>query len=257
MPWPRRSNATSRKSCRSGLSYCLAQPEVILGPGVDEQDRRPVRVAPLADVQPHVAAPLHRVRLRSFCQPLTSSTSWVVVVGGSSPPHGVRASGERTYLRLARAVSSAGGILTGVSTTFVGRVRELEALERALEAARAGSGATVLVEGEAGIGKSRLVSEFARRARDAGVEVLVGRSIDLIGTELPFQPFMEALRPVGELRGAHAAGRVRGDARAAARPRGGGARHPGPRGRALGRYVDRSTWSCFSRTTLLSSGSCW
>ena len=53
--------------------------------------------------------------------------------------------------------------------------------------------------GEAGIGKTRLASELARRAREAGVEVLVGRSIDLVGTELPYQPLVEALRPVGAI----------------------------------------------------------
>ena len=80
---------------------------------------------------------------------------------------------------------------------FVGRGRELGQLERALDATRAGSGTTALVAGEAGIGKTRLVSELTRRARDAGFEVLLGRSIDLVGAELPYQPFVEALRPLG------------------------------------------------------------
>jgi DNA-binding CsgD family transcriptional regulator/tetratricopeptide (TPR) repeat protein len=86
------------------------------------------------------------------------------------------------------------------SETFVGRIRELGELERALAATAAGSGSTALVAGEAGIGKTRLASELGRRARDAGFEVLLGRSIDLVGTELPYQPFLEALRPLGELR---------------------------------------------------------
>jgi hypothetical protein len=80
---------------------------------------------------------------------------------------------------------------------FVGRAGELGRLERALEAARAGSGSAALVAGEAGIGKTRLASELAARARDAGFEVLLGRAIDLVGTELPYQPFLEALRPLG------------------------------------------------------------
>ena len=84
------------------------------------------------------------------------------------------------------------------SEVFVGRVRELGELERALDATQAGTGATVLVAGEAGIGKTRLASELVRRARVAGFEVLVGRSIDLVGTELPYQPFVEALRPLGD-----------------------------------------------------------
>ncbi len=88
----------------------------------------------------------------------------------------------------------------------MGRVRELEELERALDATRAGSGATVLVIGEAGIGKTRLASELASHARDAGFVVLVGRSIDLVGTELPYQPFVEALRPLAERRPVNTSG---------------------------------------------------
>jgi DNA-binding CsgD family transcriptional regulator/tetratricopeptide (TPR) repeat protein len=86
------------------------------------------------------------------------------------------------------------------SGVFVGRVLELRELEHALDAVRAGRGTTVLVAGDAGIGKTRLASELARRARESGFEVLIGRSIDLVGTELPYQPFVEALRPLGEPR---------------------------------------------------------
>ncbi len=79
---------------------------------------------------------------------------------------------------------------------FVGRTRELAELEQALADASAGSGAIVLVAGEAGIGKTRLAAELATRASNAGLDVLLGRSIDLVGTELPYQPFAEALRPL-------------------------------------------------------------
>jgi DNA-binding NarL/FixJ family response regulator len=81
---------------------------------------------------------------------------------------------------------------------FVGRRRELEELERVLAAVRAGNAATVLVAGEPGIGKTRLASELALRARDAGFDVLLGRSFDLVGAELPYGPFVEALRPLGK-----------------------------------------------------------
>jgi DNA-binding CsgD family transcriptional regulator/tetratricopeptide (TPR) repeat protein len=84
------------------------------------------------------------------------------------------------------------------SDVFVGRASELAELERALETAQAGAGGTVLVAGDAGIGKTRLAAELAGRARAAGFEVLLGRSIDLVGTELPYQPFVDALRPLGD-----------------------------------------------------------
>src|SRR6266700_7733446 len=80
---------------------------------------------------------------------------------------------------------------------FVGRAAELGTLEKALAAARAGRGAAILVTSEAGIGKTRLAAELTRHARAAGCQTLLGRSIDLVGTELPYQPFAEALRPLG------------------------------------------------------------
>jgi DNA-binding SARP family transcriptional activator/pimeloyl-ACP methyl ester carboxylesterase/tetratricopeptide (TPR) repeat protein len=79
---------------------------------------------------------------------------------------------------------------------LVGRAAEIEELEHLLRRARSGTGSTVLVAGEAGIGKTRLVSELAAHARTETCETLVGRSLDLVGTELPYQPFVEALRPL-------------------------------------------------------------
>ncbi|TMR07853.1 helix-turn-helix transcriptional regulator [Nonomuraea turkmeniaca] len=79
-----------------------------------------------------------------------------------------------------------------VSPLFVGRARELSVLGDALARARAGMPSTVLVGGEAGVGKTRLVGEFIDRADDA--MVLVGGCLEL-GTEgLPFAPFTAVLR---------------------------------------------------------------
>jgi DNA-binding NarL/FixJ family response regulator len=87
----------------------------------------------------------------------------------------------------------------GSSTArLVGRASELELLEDALRAADV-RGSTVLVAGDAGVGKTRLVSELADRARGTGATVLSGRCIDLVGAGLPYLPFVEALRPVGGL----------------------------------------------------------
>ena len=89
-------------------------------------------------------------------------------------------------------------MVTGSASTFVGRARELAEFERALDAARAGRGAAVLLGGDAGIGKTRLASEVARRAKASGFVVLLGHCLDLAGTELPYHPFVEALRPFGQ-----------------------------------------------------------
>jgi DNA-binding CsgD family transcriptional regulator/tetratricopeptide (TPR) repeat protein len=80
------------------------------------------------------------------------------------------------------------------SPTFVGRAAELELLDGAWRRAAAGASAVVVVGGEAGVGKTRLVDEFARRCRDEDVRVLVGGCIELGEEGVPFAPVIEALR---------------------------------------------------------------
>ncbi len=77
---------------------------------------------------------------------------------------------------------------------FVGRVVALERLTAALAAAGAGRGSTVLVSGEAGIGKSRVAAELSARARGQGWLVLAGRCIDHMGAGVPYLPISEAIR---------------------------------------------------------------
>ncbi|WP_207946868.1 ATP-binding protein [Actinomadura sp. 7K507] len=80
------------------------------------------------------------------------------------------------------------------SPVLVGRVQESAALDDAFHAARNGSASAVLLGGEAGVGKTRLVGEFAGRARAEGARFLGGGCLEL-GTEgLPFAPFTAALR---------------------------------------------------------------
>ncbi|MCB9548272.1 MAG: AAA family ATPase [Myxococcales bacterium] len=62
-------------------------------------------------------------------------------------------------------------------TAIVGRAAELDLLSRGLQAlVRAGDDATVVVEGEAGIGKSRLVAEAVAKASELGVRVLTAEA---------------------------------------------------------------------------------
>ena len=80
----------------------------------------------------------------------------------------------------------------GVSSPVtVGREPELEILRRAIEEARAGRPRVVVVSGEAGIGKTRLVAEAASRAPD--VRVARGSGLAL-GSSIPYLPFAEMLR---------------------------------------------------------------
>jgi DNA-binding CsgD family transcriptional regulator len=62
-------------------------------------------------------------------------------------------------------------------------------------AVEAASGA-VVVAGDAGVGKSRLVAELERRARADGKLVLIGECLDVTEGELPYAPIVAALRPV-------------------------------------------------------------
>jgi class 3 adenylate cyclase len=82
------------------------------------------------------------------------------------------------------------------SPVFVGRTAEMAAFDRLLDRAVAGEGGALLVAGEAGMGKSRLVSEFERRARQIDALVLVGECVELAEGELAFAPIVSALRPV-------------------------------------------------------------
>jgi predicted ATPase len=63
---------------------------------------------------------------------------------------------------------------SSASGVFVGRAHALEELDAALDAAAAGRGSLVLVSGDPGIGKTRLVGELAGRARSRGILVLRG-----------------------------------------------------------------------------------
>ncbi|WP_331461035.1 ATP-binding protein [Micromonospora tarapacensis] len=81
------------------------------------------------------------------------------------------------------------------STVLVGRQSELTRLGEALARTRAGEPATVLVGGEAGVGKTRLLEEFGRSAGDSA-RVLVGQCLELGEAGLPFAPFAAALRAV-------------------------------------------------------------
>ena len=80
-------------------------------------------------------------------------------------------------------------------TRFVGRDRELAALEAALVDATRGSSRVVGIVAEPGLGKSRLCHEFAQRCRDRGVDVFAAHALAHTRT-VPFVPVLEMLRAV-------------------------------------------------------------
>lgn len=82
--------------------------------------------------------------------------------------------------------------LAGAGFPFAGRAKELAELGQAWEDTIAGNRRFVLIQGEGGIGKTRLAAEFAASIHVPDVVVLYGRSET--DREIPYQPFAEALR---------------------------------------------------------------
>jgi len=79
---------------------------------------------------------------------------------------------------------------------LVGRAEELARLMVHVDRAVEGRPSAVLVAGDAGVGKTRLLDELSRRAGERGVRVLTGHCVDLGDVGLPYLPFVDLLRPV-------------------------------------------------------------
>ena len=77
--------------------------------------------------------------------------------------------------------------------SLVGRDGQWHALAATWRAVAAGSGRVTLLEGEAGVGKTRLAEDFLRWVRAEGGTVLRGRGYDPT-TGIPYGPVVEALR---------------------------------------------------------------
>jgi DNA-binding CsgD family transcriptional regulator/tetratricopeptide (TPR) repeat protein len=82
----------------------------------------------------------------------------------------------------------------GAHCPLVGRAEELARLSAlvGIESAEPGDSA-VLLAGDAGVGKTRLLAELRDRAQDAGWRVLVGHCLDFGDSALPYLPFSEAI----------------------------------------------------------------
>ncbi|MGH2941234.1 MAG: ATP-binding protein [Solirubrobacteraceae bacterium] len=101
--------------------------------------------------------------------------------------------GARRVRTPAVVLPLAGSLRGAPSVAFVGRDVELARLRERWKDAAAGRRAAVIVGGEAGIGKTRLARELACTVHGEGALVLYGRCDE--GLAVPYQPFVEALRP--------------------------------------------------------------
>lgn len=119
----------------------------------------------------------------------TEPSSAVVLPGDTTPatPHQLLHV-SKSRLRSESAARSQG-------TPFVGRARERAMLVEHVEDACAGRGRFTVLVGEAGAGKSRLLSELRDIAAGQSLRIIAGRC-DAYGGSTPFLPFVDAAHDV-------------------------------------------------------------
>ncbi|MFC1859015.1 adenylate/guanylate cyclase domain-containing protein [Thermodesulfobacteriota bacterium] len=84
-------------------------------------------------------------------------------------------------------------------TRFVGREKEMDALQEAFEKARSGRGQVVGIVGEAGVGKSRLLLELQKALLEGTYTYLEGRCLHY-GGAMPLLPILDILRSYFEVK---------------------------------------------------------
>jgi len=90
-------------------------------------------------------------------------------------------------------MGNASSSATVASRPFAGRVAEQRLLDETLSASAEGIPAAVLVHGEAGVGKTRLVRQATEKYRTSGHEVLWGTCVHFGEASVPFAPVVQAL----------------------------------------------------------------
>ncbi|HEY3066056.1 MAG TPA: AAA family ATPase [Methylomirabilota bacterium] len=111
---------------------------------------------------------------------------YLTLLQGESEPVSAPVASSPLRSRRARAGAVA-------EVPLIGRTDEVRALVEALESAAAADGGLVVISGEAGIGKTRLLAELPTLARYRGVRVLLGHCHQSEQV-LPFRPLVEAVR---------------------------------------------------------------
>ena len=106
---------------------------------------------------------------------------------------GPRTNPAAAGLAIRAGEGNAGVVSVSRSPVLVGRRAELATALSLVDAAARGRGSALLITGEAGVGKSRLVEEMRGRAATAGMAVCVGRSVEGGGT---YRALTGALAPL-------------------------------------------------------------
>ncbi|HEY5940068.1 MAG TPA: AAA family ATPase, partial [Gemmatimonadales bacterium] len=116
------------------------------------------------------------------CEPSRTLLNLAHRVETDAPPANARPVTDEWYARAPSFESS-----------LIGREDEWAALVKGWKAARQGIGRIVLIQGEAGVGKSRLAEEFLRWIVAQGGTVLRGHGYD-VRAGIPYEPVVEVLR---------------------------------------------------------------
>ena len=114
-------------------------------------------------------------------------------VGPSAETNVLFAEIETGALDGVAAQEDRGGTLVGLMPVVVGRDAELASVAALLDLLGEGRGASLMVEGPAGIGKTRLLHEVLQRARARGYRVAYGSARAKEG-RFPYAPLTDALR---------------------------------------------------------------
>lgn len=90
--------------------------------------------------------------------------------------------------------------LPTTSPTMIGRASDLRALQAVFDAVAAGESRSVVLSGEAGIGKTRLLTEFTRSVRSSAL-VVTGQCVDLGDVAAPYAPVLGLMKDLVAQRG--------------------------------------------------------
>jgi DNA-binding SARP family transcriptional activator len=123
-----------------------------------------------------------RLLKETGCEPSRSLFNLVRRVEADASPINSRPITDEWYARAPSFESS-----------LIGRKEEWDSLLRIWKTVRRGAGQIVLIEGEPGVGKSRLAEEFVRWVVTDGASVLRGHGSDIRGG-IPYEPVVELLR---------------------------------------------------------------
>jgi class 3 adenylate cyclase/tetratricopeptide (TPR) repeat protein len=184
----------TRLEARVGVNTGLAVVRLDVAPGTGEGFLTGDAVNTAARLQ--AAAPPMGVVVGELTHRLTASAFVFVEM----PPLSLKGKSARVRPWRARepAARAARHAAPRTPTPMVGRKRELAEGTAAIEQLRKGAGGLLLITGEAGIGKTRLVQELRAVAEDAGCGWLEGRTLSF-GRSISYWPFLEIVQQDAEM----------------------------------------------------------